>query len=336
MGKFLSCSQLYQAIQEESADTREVLWVCSQQIGADAHKVFSQRIVQTPPTNVRFVFPLNDLTVKRGEVNPYEVQFLKERFQDESVKVNAQVNSNIYIFDDSAFITSAVLTIGAFESNFEVGVMIDGLELEGVKAFFEQNVWHNSKPVGDLKKQKRLWNLSQKNAFKKLKSNKRITAHTQLIEWTDDVFSIWYLGVLNRLLAKTTSRVRGETNWGRELLFVGDVGYQAFRELKLGDVAYLADLNMRPGKVVVHLVRVSDKSRVETDEGDYHILCRVEKDYTLEREDFYGLLKTLGVTSRSSEMQLTEEQQTTVIDVLSTAKLKRRKRKKKLLPKAND
>lgn len=336
MGKFLYCSQLYQAIQEKSAGTREILWVCSLQLGVDAHTVFSQGIVKTPPANVRFVFPLNDLTVKRGEVNPYEVQFLKERFKDESVKANDQTNSNIYIFDDFAFITSAVLTTGAFESNLEVGVMIDGVEFEAVKAFFEQHVWQNAKPVGDLKKQKKLWNLSQKNAPKKLKTNKRIAPHTQLIEWTDDVFSTWYLGVLNRLLAKTTSRVRGETNWGRALLLVGDVGYQAFKELNLGDVAYLADLSIHRGKVVVHLVRVRDKSRVETDEGDYHILCRVEKDYTLEREDFYGLLKTLGLTSRSSEMQLTEEQQKTVIDVLSTAKLKRRKRKKKLTSKAND
>jgi hypothetical protein len=101
-------------------------------------------------------------------------------------------------------------------------------------------------------------------------------------------------------------------------------------------LAYLADLAKQRGKVVMHLVRVRDKSRVETDDGDYHILCRVEKDYTLEREDFYGLLKTLGVSSRSAEIQLSEEQQKTVLDVLSTAKPKRRKRKKKLATKAND
>lgn len=336
MGKFLSCTQLYQAIQEKSAGTQEVLWVCSQQLGVDAHKIFSQTINKTPPANVRFVFPLNDLTVKRGEVNPYEVQFLKERFKDESVKANDQANSNIYIFDDSAFITSAVLTTGAFETNPEVGVMIDGAEVQGVKAFFEQHLWQNAKPVGDLKKQKKLWNLNQKNVLKKIKANKKIKPHTQLAEWTDDVFSTWYLGVLNRLPAKTTNKIRGETNWGRELLLVGDVGYKAFRELQLGDLAYLADLTTQRGKVMVHLVRVRDKSRVETDDGDYHILCRVEKDYTLEREDFYGLLKTLGVSSRSAEMQLSEEQQKTLLGVLLTVKPKRRTRKKKLSVKVND
>ena len=336
MGKFLSSTQLHQAIQEKSAGTRELLWVCSPQLGVDAHKVFSQAIAKTPPASIRFVFPLNDLTVKRGEVNPYEIQFLKERFKDESVKSNDQTSSNIYIFDDFAFITSAVLTAGAFESNLEVGVMIDGAEVEGVKAFFEQHLWQNAKPVGDLKKQKKLWNLNQKNDLKKLKANKRIKSHTQLTEWTDGIFSTWYLGVLNRLPAKSTSRIRGETNWGRELLLVGDVGYKAFRELQLGDLAYLADLVKLRGKVVAHLVRVQDKSRVETDDGDYHILCRVEKDYTLEREDFYGLLKTLGVSSRSAEIQLSEKQQKTVLDVLSTAKPKRRTRKKKSAAKAND
>ena len=79
---------------------------------------------------------------------------------------------------------------------------------------------------------------------------------------------------------------------------------------------------------MVHLVRVRDKSRVETDDGDYHILCRIGKDYTLEREDFYGLLKALGVSSRSAEMQLSEEQQKIVLGILSTAKPKRRKKKK--------
>jgi hypothetical protein len=328
MGKFLSCTQLYQAIQEKSAGTREVLWVCSPQVGVDAHKVFSQAVTKTPPANVRFVFPLNDLTVKHGEVNPYEVQFLKERFKDESVKANDQASSNIYIFDDFAFITSAVLTEEAFENNLEVGVMIDGAEVEEVKAFFEQYMWQNAKPVGDLKKQKKLWNLNQKKPLKKIKVNKRIKPHNQLAEWTDDVFSTWYLGVLNHLQAKTTNKIRGDTNWGRELLLVGDVGYKAFRELRLGDLAYLGDLTKRRGKVVVHLVRVRDKSRVETDDGDYHILCRIGKDYTLEREDFYGLLKALGVSSRSAEMQLSEEQQKIVLGILSTAKPKRRKKKK--------
>jgi hypothetical protein len=336
MGRFLSDTQLYQAIQEKSAGTREVLWVCSQQLGVEAHKVFSQAITKTPPANVRFVFPLNDSTVKRGEVNPYEAQFLKERFKDENVKANDQATSNLYIFDDCAIITSAVLTTEAFESNLEVGVMIDGAEVEAAKAFFEQHLWQNAKPVGDLKKQKKLWNLNQKNALKKLKDNKRIKPRTLLAEWTDDVFSIWYLGVLNRLQVKTTNKIRGETNWGRELLLVGDVGYKAFRELQLGDLAYLADLTKQRGKVVVHLVRVRDKSRVETDDGDYHILCRVEKDYALEREDFYGMLKPLGVSSRSAEIQLSEEQQETVLGVLLTAKLKRRKRKKQPAAKGND
>src|SRR5512135_3045748 len=126
MGKFLSGTQLYDAILEKSAGTREVLWVCSTQLGVDAHRVFSQAIIKNPPANIRFVFPINDLTVKRGEVNPHEVQFLKEHFKDESVRANDQTRSSIYVFDSLAFVTSAVLTTEAFESNLEVGVMIDG------------------------------------------------------------------------------------------------------------------------------------------------------------------------------------------------------------------
>ncbi len=328
MGKFLACNELYQAIQQASSEARETLWVSSTNLGADAHKIFSQQIIKNPPSNIRFVFPLNDTTVKRGEINPYEVQYLKERFKDDNVKANDQTYTNIYIFDNTAFLTSAALTEAAFGSNIEAGVMLDGSEAEKIKRFFEENLWQTARPIGDLKKQKTMWNLQQKKAPKDA-AKLKIKPHTQLAEWTDEHISTWYGGVLNRLPTRSMQKIREETNWSRELLLVGDVGYKAFKELELGDLIYLANLNSQPGKILMQLVRVHDKSRVETDDGDLHLLGQVQRNYTLEREKYFELLKNLGITSRSVEMKLTDEQLKSMLDVFATIKKRRRRKKVK-------
>ena len=327
MVKFLSCAELYEAIQRVSSQTKELLWVSSVQVGSGAHKIFSQQIIKNPPADIRFVFPLNEATVKRGEINPYEIQYLKEHLKDDCVKANYRTYSNIYIFDNTAFLTSAALTENAFESNLEAGVMLDDAEVEKAKSFFIQNLWQNAKPIGDLKKQKTSWNLTQKLAAKNAK-NLKVKPHTKLVECTDNAVNTWYIGVLNRLTSKALQKVRNETNWDRALLLAGDVGYKSFRDLKLGDLTYLADLNRQPGKVQIQLARVHDKARVETDEGDLHLACKVEKNYTLEREDFYGLLKGLGISSRSFEIKLSDEQLKSISIVLSTVKPKRKKSKK--------
>ena len=330
MGKFLSCTELYEAIQQKSSQTKEILWVSSVHLGFGAHKIFSQEIVKNPPSDIRFVFPLNDMTVKRGEINPYEIQYLKERFKDESVKANDRTYSNIYIFDNSALITSANLTKTAFENNIEVGVMLDDSEVDKIKSFFNQNLWQNAKPISDLKKQKQLWNLTQKLAAKNANPNpKKTKPHTNIIDWTDEHVNTWYIGVLNRLPAKTVKKIKKETNWEAELLLVGDIGFKAFRDLKLGDLTYLADLNKTRGKIHMQLARVHDKSRVETDSGDLHLACQVQKNFILEREKFYETLKNIGINSRSYEMKLEDEQLKRLSDILSTVKPIRKKKTKK-------
>jgi hypothetical protein len=326
MGKFLAYNEIYQAIQQASAQTKEALWVSSTNLSSGAHKVFSQEIIKNPPKDVRFVFPLNDATVKQGEVDPYEVQFLKENFSEASVKANDRIFSNIYIFDNIAFLTSASLTKAAFESNLEAAIMINDTEVDKLKAFFDQNLWQPAKPIGDLKKQKTLWNQQQKTT-KPLKT--KIKPHTQLAEWTDEQASTWYVGVLTRLSSKILQEIRKETNWSRELLLVGDVGYKSFKELELGDLIYLANLNSQPGKVQIQLAKVQDKAKVETDEGDHHLLCQAQKNFTLEREKFYDTLKSLGINSRSSDVKLSSEQLKSLSETLAAIKPKRKRKKTK-------
>jgi hypothetical protein len=326
MARFLSCSELYETIQQKSSEAKEILWVCSPYLGLNAHEVFSQEILRNPLSDVRFVFRLNDISVRSGEVNPYEIQYFMEHFKGSSVKSHENFDSKIYIFDDSALITSANLTKTAFESNIEVGVILDGPQVDEVKRFFDQSLWQTAKPIGDLRKFKRIWNAVQKNA--KNVNLKKGKSHTKIKDWTDDYVDTWYIGVRCRMSAKTERKIKKETNWRTKLSVVGDIGYQTFKQIKLGDLAYLADLSKKRGKIEIELVRIFDKSRVETDEGDLHLAYETENSYLLDREKFYEMLKEAGIGSRTSETTLSDDQLKHVSVVLSSIKHKRKRSSK--------
>jgi hypothetical protein len=320
MAKFLSNTELYQTLMEKSLAAKETLWVCSPALGLGAHRVFSQEILKTPPADIRFVFPINDFAVKEGKVNPYEIQYLMEHFKGICIKSHENFHSNIYIFDNSALITSATLTEEAFESNIETGILLEGVEVEEVKNFFNQNLWNTSKSVGELKKYKLIWNLARKTAKKG--SPKKSKPHTQIKEWTNTYINTWYIGVSKWISKKTEHKIKKETSWENNLSVLGDVGYQAFTHLKLGDLAYLADFTKR-GKIEVQLVHVIDKAKVETDEGDLHCAYETEKNYSLDREKFYEMLKNANIKPKT-ETVLNDEQLKLVVDVVSSIKRKRR------------
>jgi hypothetical protein len=164
MNRLLCKTELYETILQKSLGTKEILWVCSPSLGSGAHRVFSQEILKNPPADIRFIFRVNDFSVKEGEFNPYEIQYLMEHFKGAKMKSNEDFNSNIYIFDNSALLTSASLTEEAFENSLEVGVLLEGSDAEEVKSFFNESLWNTSKPIGELKKYK----LQKKSTLKKL------------------------------------------------------------------------------------------------------------------------------------------------------------------------
>ncbi len=322
MAKFLSCSELYETIQRKSSEAKEILWVCSPDIGTGAHKVFSQEILKNPPLDIRFVLRLDDIAIKRGETDPYEIQYFIEHFRDGSIKSHDTFHSIIYIFDNSALITSASLTVTAFEHNTEAGVLLDGSEVEEIKRYFEERLWANAKTIGDLKKLKKTWNLTQKTTAN-VNLNK-IKLHTKIKDWTDNYVNAWYIAVPNRLSQKIEHKIKKETGWARELLLIGDIGYNAFKQLKLGDLTYLANLYKKTGKIEIESARVFDKSKVETDEGDLHVACQVQKNYLLEREQFNELLKNMKIPSRTCETILNGEQLNHLNSTLVQIKHKRK------------
>jgi len=296
-------------------------------MGSNAHEVFSQEILRSSPADIRFVVRVNESSVKKGEVSPYEVQYLMEHFGNSSIKSTDGFNSIIYIFDDSALITSAYFAKTAFESGTEVGVTLEGTQLDEAKTFFDQNLWQHAKPVSDLKKLKQTWNSTQ-NKLKKEKSAK-VKPRIQLQSWTEEHVDRWYIAVPFQLPAKTERAIRNEITWPSELAVAGDVGYQTFRELKLGDLAYLVDFKNNRGKVQIELARIFDKIKVETDQGDLHLAYQAEDKYLLQREQFFEMLKNARINpSRTFETKLSPEQVTQLTNVLMSIKHKKRRKAK--------
>ena len=323
MARFLYNTQLYETILQKSLETKETLLVCSTSLGLGAHQVFSQEILKNPPADIRFIFQVNDYAVKQGQINPYEMQYLNEHFKGISIRSSDNFHSNIFIFDNSALITSATLTKAAFETNIEAGVLLEGTEAEEVKGFFNESLWNSAKSMGDLKKYKQMWNLAQKTA--KNNDIKKAKPHTEIKDWTNAYVNTWYIGVPKWLSPKFERQVKKETYWPANLKVIGDVGYTAFLQLKLGDTAYVADLSKR-GKIGIELVRVIDKARVETDEGDYHAAFETEKTYILKREPFHAMLKNANISSRTSETILKDEQLNQIAIVLASIKRKRKRK----------
>ena len=330
MVRFLCNAQLYEAILQKSSETKETLLVSTTSIGFGAHKVFSQEIIKNPPKDIRFLFRLSDSAVKRGKTNPYEIQYMLEHIKGINIKSNEYFHSNIYIFDNSAIMTSAALTKSAFECDTEAGVLLEGTEAEQVKAFFNDYLWGSAKAIGDLKKYKQMWNLTQKTDKKR--NIKKIKPHIEIDDWTNaaDV-STWFIGVAKHLSPKFERQIKKETNWQTSLSVVGDIGYHAFTQLKLGDYAYIADLSKR-GKIVIDFGRVFDRARVETDEGDLHIAFEKEKNYVLQREKFFEMLKNANIRSKTSEIALNNDQLNQIALILSSIKRKRKRKSLKKVP----
>ena len=323
MVRFLPCDELYKTIRQKSLEAKETLWVCSPHLGLNAHTVFSQEILKNPPIDIRFVFRLNYLVVETGEVNPYEIQYFMEHFKGNDVRSHDNFNSNIYIFDNSALVTSANLTKTAFEKDVEAGVLLDGSEFNEVKNFFNQSLWQTSRPISDVKKFKKIWCKSQKNVKD---YSKKIKDHTKIEDWSDDYIDTWFFRIPEQMSLKTKHKIHKETNWENELLLVGDIGPNSFKQIKLGDLAFIANLYKKRGPIEIELARIFDKSRVETDEGDLHLAYLLEKSFSLERDRFYEMIKNANVGIKSSEIKLNQSQLKYLTNTLATIKRKRRRK----------
>ncbi len=321
MARFLSGTKLYETIQQMSKEAKEILWVCSPSVGLDAHEIFSQEILKNPPSDIRFIFRINDAAVKSGDTNPYEVEYFMEHFKNSIVKSQESFHSRIYIFDKSALVTSANLTKTDFESNVEAGVLLDDAEVDEVKSYFVTILWEKAKLIKDLKNYKKIWSISKKNdSTLNIKKPKNLV---QIKKWTDDYISTWYFALPEPVSKKSDRKIKKETNWPTKLAVMPDIGPGSFKQLKLGDLAFIANLTKRQRKIPVEFAQIYDKSKVETDQGDLHFAYQTRKTYLVERSRFYEMLQNATIGLKNSEILLNDYQLTQINKTLSPKKPRR-------------
>ena len=318
MARFLSGTKLYETIQQMSREVKETLWVCSPYVGFDAHEIFSQELLKNPPSDIRFIFRINDCIVKRGDTNPYEVEYFMEHFKNSIVKSQESFQSRIYIFDKLALLTSANLTKTDFESNVESGVLLEGAEVDEVKSFFATVLWEKAKQVKDLRNYKKIWSISKKNV--PVRNIKKTKTLNQIKKWTDEFINTWYFALPEQTTKKTDRKIKKETNWPTKIEVMPDIGPSSFKLLKIGDLAFIANLSKRQIKIPVEFAQIYDKSKVETDQGDLHFAYETRKTYLVDRNRFYDMLQNATIGLKNSEILLNEYQLTQINKTLSPKK----------------
>ena len=123
------------------------------------------------------------------------------------------------------------MTKEAFESNIEAGVLLEGTEAEEVKGFFNESLWNSAKSIGDLKKYKLMWNLTQKKA--KNSNIKKDKPHTEIKDWTNAYINTWYIGVSKWISPKFERKIKKETNWPTNLSVMETLATMLFYNLNL-------------------------------------------------------------------------------------------------------
>jgi hypothetical protein len=293
MAKFLSEKELYPTILKNSAKAKNIFWVCSPYLGLDSHEVFSRKIMEAPPKDIRFVFRLNMLSVRRGEVNPYEIEYFMEHFTRSSIRTNDAFHSKIYIFDDAALVTSANLSKSAFQTNIEVGVLLQQEQVKKAKSFFER-LWKISKPVRNLNGYKSAWNKAKakRKPSEDQYSKRPITPHTRIKPWNEDTANKWFMRITKELTKETENAIYEDTQWARGFGLVADIKRKTFQSLRLGDIVYILDLTGRSKKFVkLEEAKIKDKRKIETDEGNYHFVYEKMNGSKIKKNEFSQLSK---------------------------------------------
>ncbi|HUK85962.1 MAG TPA: hypothetical protein VLU95_08870 [Candidatus Acidoferrum sp.] len=301
-----------------SQEAKEILWVCTPIVGYYSHEIFSQEILKNPPSDIRFIFRINEGAIKNGETNPYEVEYFIEHFKNSIVKSHESFQSRIYIFDKSALLTSANLIKTEFESNTETGVLLDGPEVDEIKSFFLSILWEKGKPIRDVKNYKKVWIISKKS--KSIQTMRKPKTPTQIKKWNDDYINTWYFALPEKISKKSDRKIKKEANWPTKLAVMPDIGPSSFKQLRLGDLAFIANLTKRQRKIPIEFAQVYDKSKVETDQGDLHFAYETRKTYLVDRSRFYEMLQNATIGLGNSEIQLNNYQLAQINKILSPKK----------------
>jgi hypothetical protein len=309
MAKFLSEKELYPTVKERSAQTKNVLWVCSPYLGLNAHEVFSEEIAKNPPKHVRFIFKLEKRSVEKGAVNPHEIEYFKKHVKKCKIKTNNTFHSKIYIFDDSALVTSANLSKAAFEKSIEAGVILTGEQVKKVKRRFER-LWKSSDPIKNLDDYKKAWKTATGARDKgDYHSKPKVKAHTTVDPWDEEIENKWLLRITGETSKRTQGLVEEATKWKENEGLVSDLSFKAFNSLGTSDIIYL-QIDYEKNRVPeIEKGRIIDKREVETGSGgNYHAAYKSIKKKKVEKNVLAECLKELRIEKSQEGVPLSNQQ----------------------------
>jgi phosphatidylserine/phosphatidylglycerophosphate/cardiolipin synthase-like enzyme len=125
--RIVNSTELYAEIRELSKGSKRI-WIASPYLGRNGHNIFDPSFQQAADT--RF---LTD--VKSGFVDKAELKGMRLWAPGRS-RTLRMLHAKLYIFDDSAVVSSANLSLSAFERNYEVGVIYTGMDAKQVRNAF--------------------------------------------------------------------------------------------------------------------------------------------------------------------------------------------------------
>jgi hypothetical protein len=217
------------------------------------------------------------------------MEYFLQHFKNSSIRVDNTFHSKIYIFDNSALVTSANLSKTAFGKNIEAGVLLQHNQAEEAKRFFER-LWRKAKRVPNLNEYKTIWNAT--NSKRRIHSDQdhvsRSKPHTKIISWNDDNAESWLFVTSEFMSDRTKEIIEKETNWN-EMEILSDLSHQTYSEVKLGDIIYICDISDKLDRTVeIQEGRVKDKRRIVIPNGggNYHIAYEEKQTKRLRRNLF--------------------------------------------------
>ena len=133
MLRILKGTSLYRQIRSLSTGSDRI-WIASPHLGRDAHNIFDASFQTAKDTRLL-------LDVRSGAVDRKELERLLQWAPDR-VRTLRGLRGKMYIFDLGAIVTSANLSLPAFERNHEIGILYRGEEANKVRQVF--STWYSN------------------------------------------------------------------------------------------------------------------------------------------------------------------------------------------------
>lgn len=151
--RFLSTSELFDAIYDLSSRSRNAVYVAVAFVGKDSYELFDENIREVK--EVKFVVNLSENSVRSGSTNPAGVAQLQHFAQ---VRSREDLHAKVFIFDKTALVGSANLSKNA-TSNLEAGVLVDERSKVNEILSFFKSLWKEATFVDSrlINNRLRLW-----------------------------------------------------------------------------------------------------------------------------------------------------------------------------------